>query len=249
MNYVSEYTVIILFIPGLVNNKPALASITHQLHIVDDLQAKVLIGMDILGPEQVIIDAGYRKSTSPLYRNLQANLTITPTHCKISRIVLADQEVIVPANSVTTILIQLKATNKLPADQDFLFQPTAQELKLGPQGRLRTHVVDSNFTFIEIQNATNQPVALSRKMQLGRITDYKEKGCYAVSTNKTHLAAGAQWSKQAHSSVEKPDAADLTEKHAIGFTAYGLKPTHNKRFAAAEAYQIRAETGGFMDVP
>ena len=74
----NKYTTITLYIPGTVGNKPAIASITHQLHIVDDLQAKVLVGIDILGPEQAIINIDRQKLTLPLYNDIQADLTITP---------------------------------------------------------------------------------------------------------------------------------------------------------------------------
>ena len=40
-----------LFIPGIARGKYALGSTTHQIHIVDNLQAKILVGIDILGPE------------------------------------------------------------------------------------------------------------------------------------------------------------------------------------------------------
>ena len=34
----------------------AVAQLQHEIHIVDDLRAKVLIGMDIFGPEEVVMD-------------------------------------------------------------------------------------------------------------------------------------------------------------------------------------------------
>ena len=74
----SEYAIVTILIPGLVDGKPARASITHQLHIVDELKAKVLVGMDILGPEQAIVDIGRRKLILPTCRNLTTELTVTP---------------------------------------------------------------------------------------------------------------------------------------------------------------------------
>ena len=54
----NKYAIVTIFIPGQTDGRPAVASLTHQLHIMDKLKAKVLIGMDILGPEQAVIDIG-----------------------------------------------------------------------------------------------------------------------------------------------------------------------------------------------
>ena len=188
----SEYVVITLFIPGIVNGKPALASITHQLHIVKDLQAKILIRIDILGPEQAIINVGQSRLTLPLCNNLQANLTITPKQRQTRRVVLADKLITVSANSVASVPIRLRTLTHLPPEQDFLFQPVLQGLNLGQQRGPRAHIIDSNFKFVEVQNATDRPVVIPRKIRLGKVIDYKEEGCYAISSEEAHLAAGAK---------------------------------------------------------
>lgn len=52
----NKYATLNLLIPRMVNGKPVLANITHQLHFVNDLKARILVGMDILGSEQAAID-------------------------------------------------------------------------------------------------------------------------------------------------------------------------------------------------
>ena len=102
----SKHVVITLFIPGKVNGKPALASITHQLHIVDNLQANILIGMDILGPEQAIVNVGRRILTLLLCENLQASLTILPKRARTAgRVVLASKLTTILPNSVAAVPI------------------------------------------------------------------------------------------------------------------------------------------------
>ena len=247
----SKYVVITLFIPGTVNGKPALASITHQLHIVEDLQAKILIGIDILGPEQAIIDVGQSRLTLPLCNNLQANLTITPKQRQTRRVVLADKLITVPANSVASVPIRLRTPTHLPPEQDFLFQPILQGLNLGQQESPRAHIIDFNFTFVEVQNATDCPVVIPCKIRLGKVIDYEEESCYAISSKKTHLAAGAKWSKTSILPVihDKSKATEPTETHQIGFTAYGTQEARSKLFAVAESYSIWAKAGGFIDIP
>ena len=98
-----------------------------------------------------------------------------------------------PANSITAVPIQLKGLSQLPRERDFIFQLVRQGLNLGTQGGPRAHIVDSNFAFVEVQNATNHPVIIPRKARLGCVLDYKEEGCYAINAKETHLAAGVKW--------------------------------------------------------
>ena len=235
----TEYAVITLLIPSTIDNRLALASITHQLHIVDKLQAKILVGIDILGPEQAIIDVGQSRLTLPLCNNLQANLTITSKQHQTTRVVLADKPTTVPANSITPVAIRLK-TGRLPPEQDFLFQPVLQGLNLGQQEGPRAHIIDSNFTFVEIQNATDCPVIIPRKVCLGKVVNYEEKGCYAVSPDKAHLAAGTNWPRTSQSPVihQELKNADPIKTYRIRFTAYRMPAARNKLFTVAKAYPI-----------
>ena len=243
----NKYVVITVYIPGIVNDSPAIASITHQLHVVDQLQAKILVGMDILGPEQAVLDIRQRQLTLPRCKNLQARLTVTP---KLSRttgkIVLAKELVTVPPNSVTPVPIQLKKKAYLPPNQDFLFQPVPQGLNLGQQGGPRAHIVDSNFAFVEVQNATDRPVVIPRRARLRSVTDYEEEGCYAIGTHEAYLAAGAAPTGQ--QITAEADQVGMTEKYPIGFTAYGTQSTRDWLFATAAAYPIWHKTGGFIHV-
>lgn len=75
---------ILLLISGIVDGKHMCASINHQVHIVQDLKAKVLVGIDILSPKQAIIDLSQRKLTLLLCENMTTDITITPKHPRTS---------------------------------------------------------------------------------------------------------------------------------------------------------------------
>lgn len=51
-----KYVALQIYIMGKDDKGIAVAQLQHEIHIVDDLRAKVLIGMDILGPEKVVMD-------------------------------------------------------------------------------------------------------------------------------------------------------------------------------------------------
>lgn len=246
----SEYVCVNFFITGRLNGKKAIVSITHQLHIVDELKAKVLVGMDILGLEQAIIDINRQRLTLPMCENFTTDIKVTPKRRQTNKVVLASKLTTIPTNSVTAVPIHLRGTVSLLADQDFVFQPVSRGLNLGLQGGPRGHIVDTGFVFVEVQNRTNRPVVIPRKARLGNVLDYKEEGCYAIDAKEAHLAAGAKWPKPLSVSPSSTfDTTNMTEKHATGFTAYGNQATQSRLFAAAAAHKIWAKTGRFINVP
>ena len=232
---------------------------------MDKLKAKVLIGMDILGPEQAVIDIERQILTLPMCQNLTTKLTVTLKHQRTSRIVLAEKLFTVPANSITAVPIQLKGSSQLPRERDFIFQPVRQKLNLGTRGGPRAHIVDSNFSFVEVQNATNHPVIIPCKARLGCVLDYEEEGCYAINAEEAHLAAGAKWpssqrlvstseyqeppsSRISAATSEFQEPPDMIEKHLIGFTTYGTKQVRDKLFSVAAQHQVWSKTGGFIKI-
>lgn len=59
----SEYVTQNLYFPGIDDKGQAvLACVRRELHIVDDLRAKMLIGNDIIGPEGIVIDVANKKA-------------------------------------------------------------------------------------------------------------------------------------------------------------------------------------------
>ncbi len=56
-----EYCVLDLYVPGTVKGQAAMAHMRREVHLVNDLKARMLMGMDILGPERILVDAGEEK--------------------------------------------------------------------------------------------------------------------------------------------------------------------------------------------
>ena len=54
---IDEYVTISIYMPETdAEGNNVLASFNRELHLIDDLRAKMLIGNDILGPEEIFID-------------------------------------------------------------------------------------------------------------------------------------------------------------------------------------------------
>ena len=86
-------------------------------------------------------------------------------------------------------------------------------LNLGTQSGPKTRIIDTNFTFVEVQNATNWPVVIPRKAQLGKALDYEKKSCYAIDAEEAYLAARASWPKQKLTATTVDTKQGTTEKH------------------------------------
>lgn len=85
-------------------------------------------------------------------------------------------------------------------------------------------------------------------MRVGKVIDYEEKRCYPIDAKEAHLSAGAGWPKPKISTIAA-DNPHMTEKHTIGFSAYGSQSVRSKLFTTAMAHKIWSKTGGFINVP
>ena len=76
-----------------------------------------------------------------------------------------------------------------------------------------TYIVDANFTFVSIYNASLTPVVLSKRARLEDVIENYYKGCYIAAPELTPLAASTTWSTLSHA-IKKS-----AKKVAIGATA------------------------------
>ena len=60
----SEYVTIPIYLPGTdKNSSPILMYFRKELHIINSLRAKMIIGNNIIGPEGIIINLAHQKAT------------------------------------------------------------------------------------------------------------------------------------------------------------------------------------------
>ncbi len=90
-----------IYIPG---RDGRVAQIERELHIVDDLRAKVLIGVDIQGPERIILDLGHRTATIRSCKGIQVVLSLVPrTNQRIRRAVLTQNDTTIAPRSIRNV--------------------------------------------------------------------------------------------------------------------------------------------------
>ena len=229
----SEYAKVRMFLKGEVDTgNPATAMIEREFHIVDDLAAKALIGIDILKPERVAIDLNDDSMKIGSCSNLKVPIKVKIRGRRISASVYAKARTTIPAHSSFAVLISgaRRRQLKLPKDRDFIFEPEVLD-SLSPCA----HIVDASISRVFVRNDTDHDVVLARNTNLGKVAEYKLAGCFPISTHNQDLATkvpGRQLKqKQAHTSIRRLLAT------AAAFTAAITAP------AANEAAEVVHPTG------
>lgn len=96
--------------------------------------------------------------------------------------------------------VPIKIAGILPTGSDFSFQPeyTNNTSNLRQAGAIYAHVVDSNMSFVQVRNDSDEPVVIPRHARLGMVTELEEEGCYAADAGD-HALAG--WTPDAEVKV------------------------------------------------
>ena len=177
---IAEYVRIPLLLPGKSDiGEPVLAEIIVDVHLVDDLRANMLIGMDTMGPEGIDIITTKRHAYVTSC-NTRIPLEIKRQGARVRRAVKAKNDVLVRPGEQIAIPVNYHA--QLP-ERDLLFEPDESELTL------YAHIVDSSVDSILARNESSTPVSVTKKTRLGYITEIPYDNCYLATPEVAELAA------------------------------------------------------------
>ena len=185
-----EYVLLDIYIPGIDRR---IARIRREVHIVEELRANILVGVDIMGPEAITIDIGKKTAVIHSYNGIPIPLSITARSKQcLQRSILSQKETVIPPRSVVTVLITRHSN--LPADRDFLFEPQYNGVtrQLQHTGAIYAHIVDCNMSHVQVHNASNNALEIPSNTKLGNLTEYDADGYYLVDSN-ARGTAGARY--------------------------------------------------------
>ena len=248
-----EFVKLNIHVPGVLpDGTNAIGVLNRGARIVDNLRANMLIGMDILGPEEATIDLAKKVLQLGACNDLQAPVRITPKGMRIQKqIIRAKTTTTIPPHSSMMIPIIRKA---LP-NRDFLFEPI--KLPLGIEGGVMAHILDTDTAYVEARNTTDRPVQLPARRRLGYVQEFEAQGCYTAQTDMESLAAGPiSFRKVAALTLS---ALALTASYALpehtektissGITIYGTPETQATLSTVANTYPDIWKPGGIADIP
>lgn len=183
-----QYVLLDLYFPG---KDGRIAQITRELHLVDNLRAKMLIGADIIGPEGISINPQEGTATIYSYDNISIPITMTPkSNERIRRTVKTQTKTTIPPRTKSNI--RIKRPGKLPDDRDLFFRPeyNAETERIRSAGGIYAHAVDCNVSFGQISNRSDENVVIPVNTRLGTIVEYDVDG-YFLANELTGTLASA----------------------------------------------------------
>ena len=240
-----EYAVIDLYVPGNLNGKTAVAHIKREVHIVPELKAKLLIGMDILGPERM--DLSFRNKVLTIHscRGLSTKIQITPrTKSVANRTVRCAEGTILPANCVSIVPVIIHS--ELPEDRDYLFEPEQVGLSLGKHGGIYTHIVDHTIHHVHVFNDSPRKLEVPKNRKVGHLTDYDGEGVFHVDHANHPLAVKPPQDSSGPDQTLSP----MEYSTENGITIYGDKKTREAILSVVNEFpHLWIDKGETVHVP
>ena len=173
----NEYAVFPLLFSGKhrVSGKDVTAmTAPREVHLVDNLKAKMLIGMDVMVPEQIDITLstssahiGSCQVDIPLEMHARAGRAVShPVHARKSFVVPPRSQIQIPVHH-----------GALP-DRDFFFEPDDLDLTL------YAHLVDSSMPVVLARNDSDRAIQVPRNFRLGTVQEADFDNCYHITSGQ-----------------------------------------------------------------
>ncbi|RFU27753.1 hypothetical protein B7463_g8585, partial [Scytalidium lignicola] len=163
----AEYAIIDIRIPSIESGKSkdhhAKAVIQKEVHIVDKLQANMLISIDVMVPEEMILDLG-NKQLHISSCNVTANVTVRQCARLQAKPVHARSTTLIPLHSI----VQIPIHQAIHIDQDYIFKPDNTK-----HLTTYTQVLNCSTPAILAHNYLNQAVKVQHNACLSHLQELK----------------------------------------------------------------------------
>ena len=148
----TEFVTLDVYFTGTLHGQLRTARIRRDFHIVKDLKARMLLGMDVISPERINTNITDQSAKISSCQNLKIPLSITPrSGGKVKRVVRIREKTVIEPHTMAFVKVKLAA---LPHDRDFSFHPeyNGNTEKLRHQRGIYAHIVDANMSYIQVRN-------------------------------------------------------------------------------------------------
>ena len=208
-----EYVILPIYFPGKSKDGTDITAKTapREIHLVDELKAKMLVGMDIMKPEGIDILTS-RSSASISSCKVEVPVELKPKGRAVRQPVHARKAVDVPPHS--QVLVPVHFTGPLPDSRDFLFEPE-EESHLS----LYAHLVDSSLSAVLARNDSDLAVKIPRNHRMGMVAEADFDSCYHASSEDLADLAARQPRKEHQTSWIKRVFNKVVTASAIALLA------------------------------
>lgn len=157
------------------------AVISQEVHIVDDLKAKMLIEMNILVLKLILLNILKQKIIIKSYDNIKVLITITTQLInQTNQIITAQKHTVISSQKYSIILIN---KSNLSQNQNLLFESDCHYMSAA----VYTHIINHNLSEIHIHNDLNKSLIISQKICIKYMIKYEVNECYLISSDNSVL--------------------------------------------------------------
>lgn len=161
------------------NDSNKMTCIKREMHIVENLKAKMLIEIDILRLEDITLNVSNKLTRIDSCENMKVALKIHQRDSFVRRTIISRFVEIISSEEQTKIKIAM--FKSLSKDRDFIFESSSNV-----DVSLYAHLVDAYTTEILVQNDFAAYVNISRNTRLDFIQEIEYENCFYASSN-SHL--------------------------------------------------------------
>lgn len=157
----SEYVRIKMYLPS---KKGAVALIERELHVIDNLTAKALIGIDIMKPEGIVLDLQNDVMSVGACQDLEIPIVVTARGSRINVTIYSSKRMRILSHSNVAVPVTGPRMKQLdpPQDRDFIFEPQTLN-SLSASAHADDHIISKTF----VRKNSDRLITLSRKQKLG----------------------------------------------------------------------------------
>ena len=174
-----KYIITPIYILGKAKNgTTATAKLApREIHIVDNLRANILIGMDIITPKGIDILASKRVAYITSC-DIKAPIKVLSTGPLVRGVISAKKAIVIPSQSIGIVAIH----HLTLLERDFLFELYNTKLSI------YTSLVDNDISSVLVKNESKKAIKVPRNMRLGEIREVEFNGCYHISSGQEDVA-------------------------------------------------------------
>ena len=220
--YCTDYTETDVYFRAKLRDKPIIIMANLRLRIMDHLKPGVLLGMDFIGPQELVINVPESTVTFGRCDGASVDISVcSKRHTNINFPVRVKETTVVPPRKQLYLAVTHK---ELPSNRDYEFSPSDRKdlndiREKG--GVIYAAITDSKLSQIPIRNESTEPLTVRKHILMGQVQDTQIEGCYTVGQESQALAAMGE-----HEELEP----GMETKLPSGITVYG-KPAVVKRIA------------------
>ena len=176
----NEYALLTLYLP---TKDGWTAVIEWEFHLIDSLKANILIGMDVMGSEDINVLINCWVTTIGSCNDIKIAIFITTSPDKLEKgkPILANRRTIIPPCGRTMVPITGQAD--LLTEHDLLFESASSHVSV------YTHIVDHAMSQVYVRNDSDESMTIPVMTHLGQVVEYNTDGAYLMESTVESLAA------------------------------------------------------------